>query len=176
MEIDLGLALIRKWRDGDEESLVRHANNPAVARNLRDRFPHPYTLDDAKVWVAHASAENPITDFAIVVDGEAAGGIGVVLQDDVARRSAEIGFWLGEAYWGRGIVTAAVRATCRHIFAAFDVCRIYASVFERNPASMRVLEKTGFACEGRQRQAVTKDGQTFDALMYALVKQSAARE
>ena len=170
MEIDLGRFLIREWRRGDEEALARHANNPNVARNMRDRFPHPYTSADAQWWIAHASAQSPSTDFAIVVDGEAAGGIGFILQEDVARRSVEIGYWLGEAYWGRGIATDAVRALSEHIFANFDICRIYSTVFELNPASIRVLEKAGYAYEGRQRKAVTKNGETLDVLMYALIK------
>lgn len=133
MEIDLGHSLIREWRRGDEESLVRHANNPNVSRNMRDRFPHPYTRADADWWIGHASAQTPPTDFAIVVDGEAAGGIGFILQADVSRRSAEIGYWLGEAFWGR----------------------------------------VGFILEGRLRKAVTKSGETMDALMYAVLKEDA---
>ena len=170
MEIRIRDFLIREWRRGDEHSLVRHANNRNVWRHLRDIFPHPYTLDDAKRWIAHA-AKSPTTDFAIVVDGEAAGGIGFVPQGDIARRSAEIGYWLGEAHWGQGIATGAVRAISDYIFANFDVCRIYASVFESNPASSHVLEKAGYSCEGRLRRAVTKDGVTMDALIYALVKE-----
>lgn len=137
---------------------------------MRDRFPHPYTRSDADWWIAHASAQMPPTDFAIVVNGDAAGGIGFILHEDVARRSVEIGYWLGEAYWGRGIATGAVRAVSDHIFATFDVCRIYATVFASNPASVRVLEKAGYAYEGRQRKAVTKNRETLDALMYALIK------
>lgn len=170
MEIDLVHFLIREWRRGDEEPLVRHANNPRIARNLRDRFPHPYTRADADWWIAHASAERPTTNFAIVVAGEAVGGIGFVRQDDVARRSVEIGYWLGEPYWGRGIATDALRAMSEHIFTNFDVCRIYATAFESNPASIRVLEKAGFACEGRMRKAVTKNGHTLDAVLYARVQ------
>jgi RimJ/RimL family protein N-acetyltransferase len=164
MEILLTAALIREWRPGDEESLTRHANNPNISRHLRDRFPYPYTLADASQWIAFARAERPATNFAIVVGGEAAGGIGFQMQEDVARRSAEIGFWLGEAYWN-------VRAVTETIFADFDVCRIFSNVFETNAASIRVLEKAGYVCEGRQRKAVTKDGQTMDALMYALVSE-----
>src|SRR5437868_1751743 len=171
MEIDLGHFLIRDWRHGDEETLARHANNPKIWRNVRDRFPHPYTLDDAKWWIEHASSENPMTSFAIVVDGEAAGGIGFFLQEDIFRRSVEIGYWLGEAFWGRGIVTDAVRAMSEYIFANFDVCRIYAGVFEWNPGSMRVLEKAGYVLEGRMRKAATKDGQTIDEFIYALVRE-----
>jgi RimJ/RimL family protein N-acetyltransferase len=171
MEIDLGSFVIRDWRRGDEESLVRHANNPKVAHHLRDRFPHPYTLDDAKAWIDHACSENPVTNFAIVVHGDAVGGIGFERQQDIAQRSLELGYWLGEAHWGRGIVTEAVRAVTRHMFANFDVCRIYSTVFEENPGSVRVLEKAGFTCEGRLRQAATKGGRTFDLLLYALVKE-----
>jgi RimJ/RimL family protein N-acetyltransferase len=172
VEILLGHLLLREWRRGDEAWLVRHANNPKVAQNLRDRFPHPYTLDDANRWIAHASAEDPVTNFAIVADGEAVGGIGVLRQQDVDRRSVEIGYWLGEAYWGRGFATDAVCAVTEYAFANFDICRIYATVFESNPASVRVLEKAGYTCEGRLRNAVTKDGRTMDSLLYALVKET----
>ena len=171
MELNLGHALIREWRRGDEESLVRHANNPKIARNLRDIFPSPYTLSDANQWIAHASTQMPVTDFAIVIDGEAAGGIGFVRQADVARRSVEIGYWLGETYWGRGIATEAVQAISDYIFANFDVCRIFSTVFDSNPASIHVLEKAGYSLEGRMRKAVTKGGQTLDALIYALIKE-----
>ena len=171
MEINLGHFLIREWHRGDEESLVRHANNPKIAGNLRDIFPSPYTLSDANQWVAHASTQMPVTDFAIVIDGDAAGGIGFVRQGDVARRSVEIGYWLGEAYWGRGIVTEAVRAMSDYIFANFDVCRIFSTIFESNPASRRVLENAGYSLEGRMRKAVTKGGRTMDALIYALIKE-----
>jgi RimJ/RimL family protein N-acetyltransferase len=170
VEINLGNRLLREWRPGDEHALVRHANNPNVSRNLRDIFPHPYTPEDAIRWIAHASAKSPITDFAIVVNGEAAGGIGFVPLDDVARRSAAIGYWLGEAHWGQGIMTDALCAVDDYIFANFDVCRIQTIVFESNPNSIRVLEKAGYSYEGRQRKAVTKNGVTMDALMYALVK------
>ena len=171
MEIDLGHFVIREWRHGDEESLVRHANNPNVSRTLREIFPYPYTMDDATRWIACASAKSQTTDFAIVVDGEAAGGIGFVLPGDVGRRSAEIGYWLGEACWGQGIMTDALRAISDYIFSNFDVCRISSIVFESNPASARVLEKAGYSCEGRQRKAVTKNGVTMDALMYSLIRE-----
>lgn len=161
---------IRPWRSGDEPSLARHANNRNVWRNMRDRFPHPYSIADAEEWVRIAAAEAPMRNFAIVVDGAAVGGIGFELGADVFRRSAEIGYWLGEALWGRGIMTDAVRAMTDHAFTRFDVCRIHACVFEWNPASVRVLEKAGYACEGRQRLSVTKDGRTIDSLLYAVVR------
>ena len=172
MEIRIRDCLLREWRRGDEESLVRHANNPNVSRTLRDIFPYPYTPDEATRWIALASSKNPTTDFAIIVDGEAAGGIGFAPQGDVARRSVDIGYWLGEAHWGKGIMADAVRAVSNYVFTNFDVCRVQTIVFESNPASIRVLEKAGYSYEGRQRKAVTKNGITMDALMYALVRDS----
>ncbi|MBX6313027.1 MAG: GNAT family N-acetyltransferase [Isosphaeraceae bacterium] len=172
MEWDLGLCTVRSWRWGDEESLVRHANDREVWINLRDRFPHPYTREDAKAWLFLAGAQDPETNFAIAIGDEAVGGIGLTLNDDVFRRSAEIGYWLGRAYWGRGIATAAVRTITDFAFAHFDLCRIYAGVFAWNPASMRVLEKAGYTLEGRLRKSVTKDGKTIDRFLYAIIRES----
>jgi ribosomal-protein-alanine N-acetyltransferase len=170
MEIELSKSTLRAWRSGDEESLVRHANNRAVWRNLRDLFPHPYTLADAAHWIEIANPTEKITNFAIVVDGSAVGAIGLVLKDDVFRRSAEIGYWLGEEYWGRGIVTEAVCAVTEYAFGTFDLCRVFAGVFEWNPGSMRVLEKAGYELECRMHKSVTKDGHTIDELIYAMVR------
>ncbi|HSE98579.1 MAG TPA: GNAT family protein [Blastocatellia bacterium] len=170
MELDLGSLIIREWRVGDEESLVRHANNRKIWLNVRDAFPYPYTMADAVQWVRKAGSDDPLTSFAIVIDGEAVGGIGVVLQQDVFRRSAEIGYWLSEGYWGRGIVTRALRAMTDYAFANFDLCRIYAGVFEWNPASMRVLEKCGYQLEGRMKKAVIKDGTIMDDFIYAITR------
>jgi [ribosomal protein S5]-alanine N-acetyltransferase len=170
MELKLSKSTLRPWEPGDEESLVRHANNRKIWRNLRDAFPHPYTVADAKQWIEIASPTTPATNFAIVVEGAAAGGIGLVLKDDVFHRSAEIGYWLGEEFWGRGIVTEAVRAVTDYAFATFELCRVYAGVFEWNPASMRVLEKAGYEFECRMRTSVTKDGEIIDELIYAIVR------
>jgi [ribosomal protein S5]-alanine N-acetyltransferase len=170
MELKLERCTIRNFREGDEPSLVHHANNWKIWRNLRDRFPHPYVLEDATWWVQFANSTTPITNFAIVVDGEAVGGIGLILEDDVYRRSAEIGYWLGEEFWGQGIITGAVQAMTEYAFANFDICRIFAEVFEWNPASMRVLEKAGYQFEGRLRKSVFKDGQIIDACIYAVVR------
>lgn len=170
MELTLERCVIRPWRAGDEPSLVCHANSRKVSLNMRDRFPHPYSHADAEEWVRTASAETPVINFAIVVAGAAVGGIGFELGTDVFRRSAEIGYWLGEEFWGRGIATEAVRAMTEYAFARFGVCRIHAVVFEWNPASMRVLEKAGYTCEGRRRMSVTKDGRTIDSFLYAVVR------
>jgi len=170
VEIPLSRSTLRAWREGDDASLVRHADNRNVWRNLRDRFPSPYTAADAKEWIRAAGAESPVANFAIVVSGEAIGGIGLRLGTDIFRRSAEIGYWLGEPFWGRGIATEAVRAVSQYAFESFDLCRLEAGVFEWNPASMRVLEKAGYSREGRTRLSVTKDGRTGDHVLYGLVR------
>jgi [ribosomal protein S5]-alanine N-acetyltransferase len=167
--ITLTRCRLRPWRAGDEESLVRHANNRNVWINLRDRFPHPYTEADAVGWIAMASQESPVLHFAIEVDGEAAGGIGLELQPDVFRRSAEIGYWLGEKHWGRGIATEAVRAMTAYAFETLEICRVFGGVFDPNPGSARVLEKAGYTLEGRLRRAAFKDGKPRDQLLYAYV-------
>ncbi|MHC5538187.1 GNAT family N-acetyltransferase [Singulisphaera rosea] len=167
MELDLGYCVIRSWRFEDQKSLVRHADDRDVWINLRDIFPHPYTPKAARDWLEFVNVMKPELDFAIAVEGSAVGGVGLVLHDDVERHSAEIGYWLGQSYWGRGIATAVVRAMTEWAFTHLDVCRIYAAVFEWNPASARVLEKSGYQFEGRLRRSVTKDGKTIDQLLYA---------
>jgi [ribosomal protein S5]-alanine N-acetyltransferase len=170
MELEFPGGRIRSWRVGDEPALARHADSRKIWLNVRDRFPHPYTLGAAEAWVAKATTAEPETQFALEVDGEAAGGIGLFLQQDVERFSAEIGYWLGEAHWGRGLATAAVRRFTDFAFERFELCRIYANVFAWNPGSVRVLEKAGYAFEGRMRRAAVKDGQVVDNLMYATVR------
>ena len=167
MQIDCETCRIRSWRIGDEAALARHANSRAVWLNLRDRFPHPYTLADAETWVRFASAQEPETNFAIEIDGEAVGGLGFILRQNIERCSAEIGYWLGEAVWGRGIATTAVRAATGYAFPTYGLTRIYAVVFERNLASCRVLEKAGYVLEGRLRRSAIKDGQVLDQFLYA---------
>jgi ribosomal-protein-alanine N-acetyltransferase len=170
VELKLEHCTLRPYRPDDEPALVRHATNRNVSRNMRDRFPYPYTTDDARAWIARVSGQSPVAQFAIVVDGQPAGGIGVEAGTDVFRRSAEIGYWLGEPYWGRGLATEALRAVTEYAFQTFDICRLEAGVFEWNPASARVLEKAGYTLEGRARLAVTKDGRTGDRLQYAVVR------
>jgi ribosomal-protein-alanine N-acetyltransferase len=171
LELPVAGALIRPWRPGDAPSLARHADNRKVWINLRDAFPHPYTLADAERWLAWAAGQDPQTHFCIAVGDEAVGGIGYRLQDDVLRRSAEVGFWLGEAHWGRGIATAAVQAVSAHAFASHDLVRLYAHVYQWNIASMRVLEKAGYACEAQLRRAAVKDSKTIDLYVYARLRE-----
>jgi [ribosomal protein S5]-alanine N-acetyltransferase len=171
MNIDFSVCKIREWRREDEKSLAHHANNRNIWLNLRDRFPSPYQASDARRFIKSVLLQQPLTTFAIEVDSEAAGGIGIVMQEDVNRKSAEIGYWLGEAYWGRGITTLAVRAMTEYAFANFPLVRIYAFVFEWNTASMRVLEKAGYIMEARLRRSAIKDGQIIDEFLYALVRE-----
>jgi RimJ/RimL family protein N-acetyltransferase len=169
MEIPLDGACIRSWKRSDQSSLVRYADNRRIWINLRDRFPHPYKPADARAWLAYATAQQQETNFAIDVGGEAVGGIGFHPQEDVHRRSAELGYWLGEPFWGRGIATQAVRAISAHALRSYDLTRLYAYVFEWNAASARVLAKAGFSLEGRLRRSVTKDGRLIDQFLYAMV-------
>lgn len=171
MKLALRTCVVRSWEWRDRDAIVPHANNRKVSINLRDRFPYPYTINDARTWLEMVIDHTPETNFAIDVGGEAVGGIGFTLQPDVARRSAEIGYWLGEEFWGRGITTEALIAVTDHAFTNYDLCRLYAHVFEWNGASARVLEKAGYTFEGRLRKSVTKEGQTIDQLMYAMVRE-----
>jgi len=170
VEFQLSGCVLREWRPGDAASLARHANNPRVARNLRDLFPNPYTHDDAVEWIVrHAGATQP-TQFAIVAGDDAVGGIGLTAMSDVFHRSVEIGYWLSESFWGRGIMAQAVRAVTAYAFSHLDVAHVFAGVFETNRASARVLEKAGFTLEGRLRRHVTKNGVTMDELVYGMIR------
>ncbi len=171
MKLKLKTCTVRSWEWRDREAIVRYANNRKVSINLRDRFPYPYTDRDARNWLDAVVGLEPETNFAIDIAGEAVGGIGYTMQYDVDRRSAEIGYWLGEEFWGRGIATEALIVVTEHAFANHDLCRVFAHVFDWNPASARVLEKAGYAFEGRMRKSVTKEGQTIDQLMYAMIRE-----
>jgi RimJ/RimL family protein N-acetyltransferase len=171
MRIDLGNFVIRSFQSTDAASIAKHANDRAVWINLRDRFPHPYTRDDAEQWVEIAMSLCPETNFAIAVDGNVVGGIGIMQQSDVHAKSAEFGYWLGKAYWGQGIMTKAVNEMTAYFFKNFDVVRLYAAVYDWNPASAKVLEKCGWEYEGRMKMAIFKDGKYCDQLIYAKLKE-----
>jgi ribosomal-protein-alanine N-acetyltransferase len=163
--------VLRSWRLGDRASLIRHANNRRVWRNLLDIFPHPYTESDADAWLGYATSEERAPwVFAIEVDGEAGGGISLERGSGVERHSAELGYWLGEPFWGRGIATAAARAITTRAFEETDLYRLYASVFAWNPASMRVLEKAGYHREAILARSAVKDGVLIDRVMYAMTR------
>jgi ribosomal-protein-alanine N-acetyltransferase len=166
MHIITSSCTLRDWVPGDAGSLARHANNPRIAVMLRDAFPSPYTLDDAYRFISMATGPTPNLFLAIEVRGEAVGGIGIHPLDDVKRRSAEIGYWLSESLWGKGIVTDAVRFLVPVAFERYDIVRLQAGIFSNNPASMQVLEKCGFIREAVHRNAITKNGASLDEVMY----------
>jgi RimJ/RimL family protein N-acetyltransferase len=166
LRLDCGSCVIRPWRIDDLDALVRHADNRNVSIMLRDRFPHPYTREAGQAWLTAAAAEDPPTSLAIDVAGEAVGGIGVVPGADVNRHTGEVGYWLGEPFWGRGIATAALGAFAPWAASTFGLTRLFAGVFETNPASMRVLEKCGFTREGVLRGHALKAGRLLDEVVY----------
>lgn len=175
MEIRCPQCVIRPWREGDERSLQRNADNYNVARNLIDRFPHPYTVEDARWWIENVQLVNDIR-LAIEIDGEAVGGIGCTAKRDIYRFTGTIGYWLGEDYWGRGIVTEAVGAFVPRVFETTDFVRLEAGVFDHNRPSARVLEKNGFSLESRQSMAAYKHGRFFDVLLYVKLRDQSPPE
>jgi ribosomal-protein-alanine N-acetyltransferase len=162
---------LRPWRAADARSLVRHANNLNVARHLRDRFPHPYTSKDASAFLAAVARENPSANFAIEVAGEAAGGLGYVPGHDVERYAAEVGYWLGESCWNRGIVTEALALFTKYAFVELGLLRLFALPFADNIGSIRVLEKAGYTAEGVLRSSCVKFGKPRDQAVYAIVNE-----
>jgi RimJ/RimL family protein N-acetyltransferase len=168
LHLDCGCCVVRSWRPGDEDTLARHADDRGVWLNLRDHFPHPYTRADAERWVRFASGQDPETAFAIDHGGQPVGGIGVELHGDIERCSGEVGYWLGRAFWGRGLATAAVRAFTAYALRQYALTRVYALPFAGNAASVRVLQKAGFRFEGRLRRAAVKDGVVRDLAVYAV--------
>ena len=159
-------SVLRDWTMDDAGPLVKHADNPHISARMRDAFPSPYTLDDAKRFIAMATAPGPNLFLAIDVNGEAAGGIGIHPKSDVRCRSAEIGYWLSESYWGQGIVTDAVSALVPVAFERYDIVRLQAGIFSTNTASMRVLEKCGFTREAVHKNAIWKNGRLLDEVVY----------
>lgn len=169
MKLILKACIVRSLLIDDADSLARYANNRSIWLNLRDRFPHPYALRDAVAFIQNVQEQSPPTVWAIDVAGEAVGTIGIMPRSDIERVSAEIGYWLGEPFWGRGIMTEVLQAVTAWSMKEFELTRIYALPFASNAASCRVLEKAGYVCEGRLRKAVIKEGQVLDQFMYAYV-------
>ena len=168
--LDLGDLHIRPWRKSDLDALLRYANNPKIAANLRDQFPYPYTRRDALDYLEYVRTMDVPMSFAVEHGGEAIGGLGFKLGVDIARISAEMGYWLGEPFWGRGLTTRAVAASSDWAFENYKVVRIFATVFSENVASIRVLEKSGFTAEGVLRRSAIKNGVIRDQVMYAKVR------
>jgi len=169
MHLELDHCIVRSWRGEDAESLAPLADNRKVWINLRDAFPRPYTLEDAHTFICMARDTIPETIFAIEVEGRAVGSIGYGLRKDVERFSSEIGYWLGEPFWGRGIATEALGAVTDHAIQTHHLIRVFAVPFAWNHASIRVLEKAGYVLEGRMHRSIVKDGKITDQLLYARV-------
>lgn len=162
--------LLRKWTISDLDNLVRYANNFNVAKFLTNQFPYPYMHEDGRKYIEMVLADNPTKVFAIEVSGEAVGSIGIFPQSDIHSKNAEIGYWLAEPFWGKGIMVEAIRKIVRYGFQTFDIDRIFARPFGTNKSSQRVLEKAGFTLEARFEKALYKHSEYIDELVYAIRK------
>ena len=171
--IDCGVCRLRPLTLSDADALVRHADNPKIAAKLRDRFPNPYTYEDAQKFLAavvERDDTSPEFVLGIEVDGEVVGGIGIIRGTDIERISAELGYWLSEDYWGRGIMTSAIRHFAPWVMERFGLLRLHADTFHDNPASARVLEKAGFRKESVKRRAAIKNGDVKDLNVYVMLR------
>ncbi|MEY4539730.1 MAG: hypothetical protein RLZZ306_1487 [Bacteroidota bacterium] len=159
---------LRHFKNGDQESLVESANNIKIFNNVKDTFPHPYTYADASWWIEFCKETNqPATTFAIDIDGQVIGAVGIIIGSDVQRVTAEIGYWLGEKYWGKGIAVEALKQMTAYVFQNFpEIIRLWAAVFEYNKPSIRVLEKAGYEFEGIRKKAAIKNGVVIDEYVY----------
>lgn len=170
MLLEIGDLRVRSWHKDDLKALVRHANNPKIAANLRDQFPHPYTRRDGIDFLEYARIQEPECSFAIEYGSEAVGGVGFLIGRDIARMSAEMGYWLSEELWGRGIATRAVTAMSDWAFESYNLTRVFAMAFSHNAGSIRVLEKAGFEREGLLRRSAVKQSVVLDQVLFAKVR------
>ena len=161
---------LRKWNDADLDNLVKYANNSNVAKWMTNGFPHPYTHEDGKAFLKRIENDNPTIIFAIEVNGEAVGSIGILPLSDIHEKSAEFGYWLAEEFWGQGIMPRAINEIVEYGFRTFDIVRIFARPFSINLNSHRVLEKAGFTLEARLKKALFKNGEFVDEMIYAKIK------
>lgn len=161
---------LRLFTINDLDSLVKYANNPKIANNLTDKFPYPYTKENGKMFIEFATKNTPTNIFAIDINGEICGGIGIHPQEDVHRKNAELGYWLAEPFWGNGIITKAIIQMVDYGFKNFEITRIFARPYGTNEASQRVLEKAGFVLEGKFEKTLFKNGEFKDELIYAVRK------
>ena len=171
MKIKLSKSVIRNFKMSDKKSIAKHANNRKIWLNVRNAFPHPYTETNAEQWISSILEEKVKTKFAIAVDGKAIGGIGVETKGDVYFQTMEFGYWIGEEYWDRGIITEAIQAVSDYVFEKFDIIRLEAHVYHWNISSMRVLEKVGFEKEAILKKRIFKDGKYVDEHIYIKFKE-----
>ncbi len=160
----------RKFKISDAKRLALLANNSKIAENMRDSFPYPYKISDAKSFIRNIPKHEEAMIWAVCLDQELIGALGVHMLDDVMRYSAELGYWLGEDYWNQGICTQMLTEMLPHIFRRTELVRIFANVFDSNPSSVRVLQKVGFTSEGIQRRAIFKLGKFHDAVMLSVLR------
>lgn len=165
----IGEYTIRDWKMEDAPTIAKHADNRKIWQNLRDGFPHPYRIQDAKMFIERVNEAHPRTVFAVATESEAIGSIGLMLGADVHRFTAEMGYWLAEPSWGKGIMTQAVRFLSKWAFRELKLHRVFAEPYATNPASHRVLEKAGFAREGILRSSAFKDGRLLDQFLYSRI-------
>jgi [ribosomal protein S5]-alanine N-acetyltransferase len=172
--LDLGLAAwnLRAWRSGDAQALARHANNMNVWRWMSDSFPHPYTLAIAEHWVERGHIDFGGDNWAIACDDEAVGGCGIHSQGGPLRCNAEVGWWLAEEHWGRGVTTRVAAALVARAFENLQISRVFAPIHAGNTRSMRVAEKNGFVLEGVQRQGAVKAGRIIDRWVFARYREN----
>ena len=159
---------LRPWKIEDLDSLVKFANNQKIAKNMTDRFPHPYFKENGKIFIESAMNDFPFNILAIDIAGEAAGSIGLHMQSDIQCKNAELGYWLAEPYWGKGIITRAVKQMVEYGFKTWEINRIFARPFGTNTGSQKVLEKGGFKLEARFEKTFFKNGEYFDEMIYAV--------
>ena len=160
--------ILRLFRHTDKKSLAKHANNKKISDNLRDRFPHPYSEEDAEWFINFVLSDNdPVKNFIIEINNEAAGVISILPGEDVYRLNAEIGYWLGEEHWGNGIMTAAIKTTVKYAFEKLGIKRVYATPFATTTGSVKVLEKAGFIKEAIIRNGAIKNDKILDYYIYS---------
>ena len=165
---------IRKWRESDAPDLAAALNNKKILDNLRDGIPFPYTEDDAAEYI-RSTLDSPYA-FAVTVDDRAIGSIAAFRKENVHSRTAEVGYYIAEPYWGMGIGTAALRKLCDYVFANTDIIRLYAEPYAFNTASCRILEKAGFEFEGTLRCNAVKNGKVIDMKIYSKIKEETQNE
>jgi len=159
---------LRVWKDSDNVNLAKYANNIKIFNNMRDLFPHPYTLEDANKFIALANSQSPTKIFAITWDDEAIGSVGVFPKEDISRLNAEVGYWIAEPFWGRGLATQAMADIIDYGFQTFQLKRIFAIPFPHNLASKRVLEKNGLVLEAVIKDSLIKNNTMMDELIYSI--------
>lgn len=165
--------ILREWKSDDVCAVSKAANNPNIAKNLRNTFPYPYTADDAKWYIDDCISKEGGRQItrAIEVNGRAVGSIGIFIMDDVYEKSGELGYWLSQDYWRQGIMSQAVPMICSEAFRTYDIIRIFAEPFADNAGSRGVLEKAGFTCEGTMRNGVYKNGRIHSYCMYSILRE-----